>query len=130
MIEKGVEIAEQHQRDFGSLADAPDQIKNTGKCRARLQSAFRSPLNRGSVGKRIAEWHPEFHHVRAGIGKGQDEFERRIERRVARGKVGDDAEFSGLSQGCKSLLDSCLQNRPVHKMLDRPAAINSARCTR
>src|SRR5713226_9681338 len=58
-LENGIVIAEEDERDFVSrrvrLADAANQIEDASKSRAGFQSALGGTLDRGAIGKRVAE---------------------------------------------------------------------------
>ena len=93
-LQDGIEVAEEDKRDLAGFADAANQIENAASVAPALQGAFGGTLNRGAIGERIAEGHAKFDDVGAGFGERQDKFERGIERGIARGDIGDDAEFA------------------------------------
>ena len=73
---------------------------------AGFECAFGGALDRGPVGNRIAERDAELDDVGARFGERDDKFQSRIERRIARSDVRDDAEFTGFAQSGEALGDA------------------------
>ncbi len=83
-----------------------DQIDHAGKRRSAAQRAFAGALNRRAIGDRIAERHAQLDHIRAGFGGSQHDFLGRLERRIARGDVRDQAQLAGFGKRAKTSRDS------------------------
>ena len=67
-LEDGIVVAEKNEWNLAGLANAADEIEDTGKSGTSLESALGGALNRGAIGEGIAEGHTEFDDVSASIG--------------------------------------------------------------
>src|SRR5437588_12945017 len=109
-LQDGIVIAEQDERDLvgrrAQLADAADQIDDPGEGRAGFQGTFGAALDGRSIGERVAEGNAEVDDGGSGFAKGPDKFQRGVERGVACGDVGDDAEFAGCAQFSEAFGDA------------------------
>ncbi len=105
-LQHRIEISEQHERDLAALPDAAHQFENTSERCTRFQCAFGGALNRGAIGKRIAERHAEFNNVGARIRQGENKLVRCVKRRIARRDVRDDAKFARCAQFSETLRDT------------------------
>ena len=97
-LQDGIVVAEEHERNLRGFANAAHQIEDAGQRGAGFQRAFGGALNGGAVGERIAERNAQLDDIGAGFGQGENELQRGVERRIAGGDVGDDAEFAGCAQ--------------------------------
>src|SRR6185437_2588124 len=93
-----IEIAEENQRHLRLRAYATDDFDDACERGAGADGAFAGALDRGAVGHGIAEGHAEFDEAGAGLCGGKGDLHAGIERRIAGGDIGDDAEFAGLRE--------------------------------
>src|SRR6266436_152416 len=94
-LKDGIVVAEKEQRHFRRLPNATNEIEHSRERRTGFQGTLGSALNRRAIGEGIAERYAKLDDVRAGFGERKDELPRGIQGRIARGDVGDDAEFAG-----------------------------------
>ncbi len=114
-LQDGIVIAEEDQRDLRDFANAVNEIENTGERGAASEGAFGGALNRGAVGKWIAEGHAKLDDIGTRFIESDDEFQCGVEGRIAGSDIGDDAKLAGFSQGSKSFVDSRFQDQPSVK---------------
>ncbi len=101
-LQDRIVVAEEDERNLGGLSDPTNEIEDSCQCCPGFKCALGGTLDRRAIGKGIAERHAKFDHVRTGFGERQDEFQRRVERRIARRDIGDDAKFPGSTQFSKA----------------------------
>jgi hypothetical protein len=85
------------------LPNATNEIEHSRERRTGFQGALGGALNRWTIGEGIAEWYAKLDDVRASFGEREDKLPRGIQGRIARGDVGDDAEFAARLQLLKLL---------------------------
>ena len=107
-LQNRIEIAEENQRNLGVCAKTLHKLDHAREGRSAAHGAFARALNRRSVGDRIAERHAQLDHVRACLRRSQHDFLGRIERRIARGDIGDETKFAGRGKLAKAPTDSPL----------------------
>jgi len=93
-LQHRIEISEENQRYLARLANLTNQLENSRERGTRFQSALRSTLNRGPIGKRIAEWNAQFNDVGARIRKSQYKLVGCIKRWIARRDIRDNAKLA------------------------------------
>ena len=80
-----VQIGEQQQRNFGTLADLRGDVENLRERGAGREGAVAGLLNHGAIGDGIGEGHAQFDQIGAAA------FERRDEVRACASGVGSPA---------------------------------------
>src|SRR5216683_4016455 len=73
-LEDGIVVAEEHERNLRGLANAADEIDDTGERGAGFKGALGGTLDGGAVGERIAEGDTELDDVGGSVSKREDKF--------------------------------------------------------
>src|SRR5207249_11305955 len=84
---KGVEIAEQDQRNFGFFADILARLEILLKRHTVSQRTIRGALDNRSICNRIRKWNADFDQISAGLLQSKDEFKCHLQTWIACRKV-------------------------------------------
>ena len=90
----GIEVSEEHDGDFGMLAEILHQLEGV-LCRgAGIEGTLSSALDDGAVGEGVGEGNSEFDDINTGGIKGAQDFRGLFETRVSRADLGDEGGFT------------------------------------
>ena len=90
VLEEGVVVAEEHDRDVGLGAEARGHFQGLGQRHAGFERALGGLLDDGAVGGGVGEGDAEFEDVDSGAAGGAEDVEARRGVRVAGGEIADE----------------------------------------